>query len=216
MGIHKREREAEETRQQYVKKSSCVLLVAVALLVGAFLGNAITMLYVEQQGGRQAAMGAPAQSGPVGQSATGQDAPHAADPAALARLEADAAAAPTNADAWIALGNYCFDHDLPAKAAMAYERAVELAPMRSGVWSDLGVMYRRLEQYQKAIDAFEHAAKLDTSHVTARYNMGVVYMHDLNDRENALKAWKAVLAIDPEATTPSGQSVAALVGQLEK
>lgn len=216
MGIHKREREAEEKQQQYVRKSSCVLLVAVALLVGAFLGNALTMLYVEQRGGRQAAMGAPAQSAPAGQSGAGQSAPHAADPAALARLEAAAAAAPTNADAWVELGNYCFDHDLPAKAAAAYEQAVELAPMRSGVWSDLGVMYRRLKQYQKAIDAFEHAAKLDTSHVTARYNMGVVYMHDLNDRENALKAWKAVLAIDPEATTPSGQSVAALVGQLEK
>jgi cytochrome c-type biogenesis protein CcmH/NrfG len=214
MGVHKREREAEEARQQYVKKSSCILLVVVALLAGAFLGNALTMIYVEQRGGRQAAMsGAPAQSAP--QSAS-QAAPHAADPATLAKLEAATAAAPTDADAWVALANYCFDHDLPAKAAAAYERAVELAPMRPGVWSDLGVMYRRMKQFDKAVDAFEHAANLDTTHVTARFNMGVVYLHDLGDKENALKAWKAVLAIDPAATTPSGQPVAALVSQLEE
>lgn len=214
MGVHKREREAEEARQQYVRKSSCVLLVVVALLAGAFLGNALTMIYVEQRGGRQAATsGAPAQSAPQ---AASQAAPHAADPATLAKLEAATAAAPTDADAWVALGNYCFDHDLPAKAAAAYERAVELAPMRPGVWSDLGVMYRRMKQFDKAIDAFEHAANLDTAHVTARFNMGVVYLHDLGDRENALKAWKAVLAIDPAATTPSGQPVAGLVSQLEE
>jgi len=210
MGKHKREREAEEARQQYVKKSTCILLVVAALLVGAFLGNALTMIHVEQRGGRQAAV-----SGTPGQPAP-QAAPHAADPATLARLEADAAAEPTNADAWVALGNYCFDHDLPAKAAAAYERAVELAPMRPGVWSDLGVMYRRTEQFDKAIDAFSHAASLDTTHVTSRFNMGVVYLHDLGDRENALKAWREVLAIDPSAVTPTGRPVASLVSELEK
>ncbi|MFH1912811.1 MAG: tetratricopeptide repeat protein [Pseudomonadota bacterium] len=210
MGIHKREREEDEARQQYVRRSSCILLVVVALLAGAFLGNALTMIYVEQRSGRQAILsGAPGPSAPQTES-------HAADPTTLARLEADAAADPTNADTWVALGNYCFDHDLPAEAAAAYERAVELAPMRPGVWSDLGVMYRRMQQFDKALDAFSHAASLDTAHVTARFNMGVVYLHDLGDRENALKAWREVLAIDPSATTPTGRPVASLVSELEK
>ncbi|MUM78436.1 tetratricopeptide repeat protein [Pseudodesulfovibrio sp. F-1] len=210
MGKHKREREAEAVRQQHVRKSTCILLVVAALLAGTFLGNALTMIYVGQREGHQAVV-----SGFSGQSGT-QASPHAADSAILARLEADAAADSTNPDAWVALGNYCFDHDLPAKGAAAYERAVELAPMRPGVWSDLGVMYRRTERFDKAIDAFSHAASLDPSHITSRFNMGVVYLHDLGDRENALKVWREVLAIDPSAVTPTGRPVAALVSELEK
>jgi tetratricopeptide (TPR) repeat protein len=212
MGVHKKQREADELQEQYVRKSSCILLVVLALFAGLFVGNAVTMLYVGQRDGRQAAL-----SGPASQQAPAQqNAPHAADPVALGKLEAATAAAPTDADAWVALGNYCFDHDLPAKAAAAYEHAVELSPMRPGVWSDLGVMYRRLKQYDKAIGAFEHAANLDKAHVTARFNMGVVYLHDLGNKAEALKAWKVVLSIDPDAKTPTGQPVADLVSELEK
>jgi hypothetical protein len=46
--------------------------------------------------------------------------------------------------------------------------------------------------------------------------MGIVYLHDLNDKPAALKVWKEVLAMDPNAKTPSGQSLAALVAELEK
>jgi cytochrome c-type biogenesis protein CcmH/NrfG len=215
MGVHTRQREAEELHGQFVKKSSCILVGVLALLVGVFIGNALTMLYVGQRDGREAAMsGGSVPQMPPAQGA--QSAPHAADPAALGSLEAATVANPTDADAWVELGNYCFDHDLPAKAAAAYEHAVELSPMRPGVWSDLGVMYRRLKEFDKAIGAFEHAANLDKTHVTARFNMGVVYLHDLGDRDGALRAWKMVLDIDPEAKTPSGQSVADLMKELGK
>jgi len=168
---------------------------------------AVTMLYIGQQGQREAL---------TTTSGSTESAPHTANPAALAKLEGEAAANPTNADAWIKLGNFCFDHDLPGKAITAYERALELSPMDIGVWSDLGVMYRRTKQFEKAIDAFGHAAKLDTTHVTARFNMGIVYLYDLNNKAEAIRAWKQVLAIDPNAVTPSGQKVSKLVEDLEK
>lgn len=206
MGVHKRQREMEEIKEHYIKKSSCYLLVIMALLVGSFIGNTITMLYMGQQ------------RGPAVQNAaappTQQPAAHEADPKALAALEAEAASDPTNAALWIKLGNFCFDHNLPGKAATAYERALELKPMQVGVWSDLGVMYRRTQRFDKALEAFGQAASLDPKHVVSRFNMGIVYLHDLNDKAGAVKVWKEVLAIDPSATAPNGKSIAELVEEL--
>jgi cytochrome c-type biogenesis protein CcmH/NrfG len=208
MGVHKRERIVDELKDHYVKKSSCILFVLMALFGGAFIGNTITMIYIGQQQQRES----------VSSSTTGPEevAPHTANPAALAKLENEAAANPTNADAWIKLGNFCFDHDLSQKAVQAYERALELSPMKVGVWSDLGVMYRRTKQFQKSIDAFGHAVSLDPKHVTSWFNMGIVYLHDLNNKAGAAKAWKQVLVIDPDAKTPTGQKVSALLKGLDK
>lgn len=207
MGVHSRQREIDELKEHYIKKSSCILFVLMALLVGAFIGNTVTMLYVGQQSQQVSSSASSPASGGVE--------PHEANPEALAKLEQTAAANPTNAEAWIKLGNFCFDHNLPLKAITAYERALELSPMKIGVWSDLGVMYRRTEQYNKALDAFERASALDPKHVTSRFNMGIVYLHDLNDKAGALKVWKEVLALNPDAVTPNGQKVSELVAGLE-
>ena len=207
MGIHQKQREIEELKEHYIKKTSCIMFVIMALLVGSFIGNTITMLYLGNSGGQQQVASSPA---PQQQSQQ-----HTADPVALANLERTAAENPTSFDAWVALGNFCFDHDLPTKAVVAYERAVELSPMKPNVWSDLGVMYRRTKQFSKAIDAFDHAAQLDKEHVTARFNMGIVYLHDLNDKANALKAWKQVVAMKPDAKTPNGKLVSVLVKEIE-
>lgn len=207
MGVHKKQREMEEVKEQYVKKTSCYLLVVMALFVGAFIGNTITMLYMGNQSVPTAQQGAPAPQQQAEQ--------HQADPQALADLEAAAAANPTNVEGWIKLGNFCFDHNLPGKAATAYERALELKPMNVGVWSDLGVMYRRTNRFNEAIGAFKQAAAQDPKHTVSRFNMGVVYLYDLNDKASALKIWKEVLAIDPNAKSPGGDSLADVIKGME-
>jgi len=208
MGVHKRQREIEDLKEHYIKKSSCYLLVFMALLVGAFIGNTITMLYVGNNPSPAQQFG----SAPVQQ----QQNSHVADPNALAALEKAATNNPTNAEAWIELGHFCFDHNLPGKAATAYERALELKPMNVSVWSDLGVMYRRSNRFKDALNAFQQAANLDPKHIVSRFNMGVVYLHDLNDKEKALKAWKEVLVIDPNAKAPTGKPVADLIEGIKK
>ena len=209
MGIHSKEREMKELQEHYIKKSSAIMLILLALAVGAFVGNAVTMLYVGQQ--RQ-------QVGAASQPTQGQAGvePHVANPVALANLEKAAQDEPTNSDKWVELGNFCFDHDLYDKAVNAYERALALKPMQINVWSDLGVMYRRTGRFDKAVEAFGHAADLDKTHVTSRFNMGIVYLHDLNDAQSALKVWKEVLALDPNAKSPTGQSLVDMVKDLEK
>lgn len=207
MGIHKRQREAEEATRGYIKKSSCLFLVLAALCVGIFVGNAITMVYMGRgvgTGGNEMAV-APADPSAV-----------VVDRTALAGLEQAAAANPSDEKGWIELGNFCFDNGLPKKAIQAYERALELSPMHGDVWSDLGVMYRHDGQYQKAIDAFDQASRVDPEHVTSRYNMGIVYYYDLNDKAGALKVWKALVAENPNVKTPSGQLLTDLIRQVEQ
>ena len=197
----------EERKEQYVKKSSCILLVVLALFAGLFIGNTATVLYMGQRDG-----------GPVQQVSTAKPQKQAAavDPVKLRELEAATEADPTSADAWVSLGNYCFGKGLHQKAANAYERALELSPMRVGVWSDLGVMYRRLGRFDDALKSFKHAASLDPGHVTSRFNQGIVYLHDLNDRASALKVWQEVLALKPDAKAPNGASLKVMVEELQK
>ncbi len=207
MGVHKKQRDAEETKQEYMKKSSCIFLVLVALLVGLFVGNTITVFYMGQrQGTGQAVVSSPA----------GKPTEGVVDQAALARLEKATAAAPTNAKAWVDLGNFCFDNGLPKKAIKAYEHALELSPMQGDVWSDLGVMFRQDGQFREALDAFGQASRIDPKHVTSRYNMGIVYYYDLNDKANALRVWESLVAENPDVKTPTGQPLVELIKKLNQ
>jgi tetratricopeptide (TPR) repeat protein len=90
-----------------------------------------------------------------------------------------------------------------------------LNPNNADVTTDLGVMYRRTGQPQKAIEAFDKAAKIDPGHETALFNKGIVLMHDLNDLERAVKAWEELVKRNPAATSPTGQPVKNLVEKLK-
>ncbi|QJB57786.1 tetratricopeptide repeat protein [Pseudodesulfovibrio sp. zrk46] len=204
MGVHKRQREQDEIKEHYIKKTSCIMFVIAALLVGAFVGNTITVLYLGNKGGTQTAAVQQGQQQPT----------PTANMNTLNSLESAANSNPTDPNGWIKLGNYCFDNNLPGKAVNAYERALEIRPMNVGVWSDLGVMYRRTQRFQEAINAFSQAVKLDKNHKVSRFNMGIVYLHDLNDKVNAKRVWEELLSIDPNAKAPNGKPVADLVSGL--
>ncbi len=84
------------------------------------------------------------------------------------------------------------------------------------VITDLGVMYRRNKQPEKAIKAFEKAISLDPSFETARFNKGVVLLHDLNDVQGGIQAWEELVEQNPMAVAPNGESVDALVQRMKK
>ena len=81
--------------------------------------------------------------------------------------------------------------------------------------TDLGIMYRRTGQPQKAIESFDKAAKMDPRQETALYDKGIVLMHDLKDIPGAIKAWEELLKRNPSATSPTGQSIKDLVKRLK-
>jgi len=126
-------------------------------------------------------------------------------------LEAEVATNPENTEAWVQLGHVYFDTNKYKKAIFAYERSLSLNPNNSNVLTDLGIMYRRNGQPEKAVEKFDKAIIINPQHESARFNKGIVLMHDLGDRDGAIQAWEELLEINPVAMASNGQSVDQLV-----
>lgn len=197
-----------------LRTDSLILIIAAAVVVGFVGGVAMT---VYKTGGSASGLAGPA--GPMGNPGGSPSASFSAMQE-IERLEKMAAQNPQISAGWVALGNAAFDANLFEKAIQAYEIALQIDSNQPGVWTDLGVMYRRSQKPEKAKEMFEKAMEIDPKHEISRFNLGVVLMHDLKDNEGALKAWEDLLAVNPVATAPNGQSLDELIqgirSQMEK
>jgi tetratricopeptide (TPR) repeat protein len=63
----------------------------------------------------------------------------------------------------------------------------------------MGIMYRKLGQFDRAIEEFRKAAQSDPKHMNSRYNIGLVLLHDKQDIKGAIKAWEEYLKVDPNS-----------------
>jgi cytochrome c-type biogenesis protein CcmH/NrfG len=167
--------------------------LAVGLVLGIFIGY-------------QAGSSTPPSAGPVARPAAGKPrAPPAAPPqgagenvhARIAALQSVVARDPKNVQAWVQLGHDYFDTRQPQKAIDAYERALELRPDDPDVITDQGVMYRDLGQYERALQNFQRASRIDPKHVQSLFNLGVVFANDLNEPQKAVEAWTRVAEVGP-------------------
>jgi tetratricopeptide (TPR) repeat protein len=62
-------------------------------------------------------------------------------------------------------------------------------------------MYRKVGWYDKALENFEKAQKLDPKHLQSLYNLGVVYAVDMRQPEKSGPIWKKYLQMDPNSPT---------------
>lgn len=195
-------REAARLREEfekgmYVKKSTTIMCVVFALCLGVFLGNLLTVIYTAQPPAQQTAA--------VQQTQTTQPQVSQTQATRIIDLERLTRNEPDNVSAWQQLGNAYYDANRPEHAIKAYTTSLELNDSFPNVWTDLGTMYRRTSQYQKAIECYNNALKLNPAHPNALFNKGIVYFHDLKQKENGIKAWEELLKADPSARTPQGK-----------
>lgn len=185
----------------YVKSENVIWFVVVSLLIGFISGVAFGIY----------------KSGTIADPHQSQESAALDDERqkSIDTLEAKARENPDDVQAWIQLGHQYFDANLPDDAIAAYEKALAIQPGNANVWTDLGVMYRRDGKPQKAIEAFDQAIAIDSAHEISRFNKGIVLFHDLKDEPGALAAWESLLAINPNATSPSGQAVKELVDHIK-
>lgn len=191
-----------ETQTGYVKTQTMIGFVCLALVAGFFGGITLTIL---KTGSGSAPVGQP---GDAGQMPTNSD--H------IRALEDEVVKNPDNMGAWRQLGNLYFDNNQYKKAIGSYQKVLQKEPGNADVLSDLGVMYRRDGQPEEAIKAFDRAIAANPSHETARFNKGIVLFHDLNDHDNAIRAWEELVKVNPLARAPNGQSVDELIEQYKK
>ena len=195
-----------------VKKNTMLLASFICLAVG-FLGGVVFSAY-KSGSGVPVPASMPQQSQQPQQQAAQEETITEDQAKRILALEKEVAANPDNADAWTQLGNLYFDTNNFESAIRSYKKSLALKPNNANVQTDLGVMYRRAGQPQEAIKAFEKAVRIDPKHEIARFNTGIVFLHDLNDREGALKAWQDLVDINPAAMTPGGKPLAEMIKAL--
>lgn len=190
----------EKKTSGHVKTENVIWFVALALLVG-FIGGVAFGVFksgtmADPRGMNTAAMDPSRQQ-------------------AIDQLTDKVEQNPQDKDAWIQLGHQYFDTEQYDEAIAAYQKALAIDPENANVWTDLGVMFRRSGDPKKAIEAFDRATTIDPKHEISRFNKGIVLFHDLKDEKGALEAWESLLAINPQAKSPAGQSVKQLIDHIK-
>ena len=207
--------EKNSANTNMVSRQTLYMAILVAVTFGFMLGAVYTSFKLAKDG--PAAVSKPGGMPPAAQGNAGS-----ADQAAveagsrILKLEAFLKDNPDNAKGWTQLGNLFFDTNRFKDAIEAYERSLSLAPGNPNVLTDLGVMYRRNGDPQQAVKAFDRAIAADPVHETARFNKGIVLMHDLNDLPATIATWEGLLEINPMAQAPNGQLVNTLVQGLKQ
>jgi len=60
----------------------------------------------------------------------------------------------------------------------------------------MGIIYRKLKQFDKAIGAFRQAAMDGPGHFDSRFHLGVVLRYDKKDFPGAIQAWEEFLELE--------------------
>lgn len=195
----------------YIKKQTLIYAVLISLCIGFFGGTLYSSFKLAPENPVQ---------GP-GKTAVQKEDPHDHPDlsmelsAKIAELEQHLKTNPDDAEAWTKLGDLFYDSDQAQNAIDAYEKSLAIEPGRVGVLTDLGTMYRRNNEPGKAIETFDKAIAIDPSFETARFNKGVVLLHDLNDLEACIREWEALVEINPMAMAPNGDSVDAVIQRMK-
>lgn len=156
----------------------------------------------------QAPAAGPAAGGAPGGGAPGGGAPMLAE---VRDLEARIAANPQDADAIRRLGDLNFDISNWQKAHDLYTKYLEIRPGDPDVMTDLGVTYRGLKQFDRALEIFGQVAKAAPDHWQSRYNEVVILAFDLNKMDDAKQALAELQRLQP-----NNEKVAQLAAAMEK
>lgn len=189
-----------------VKKSSVIWLCLGTFALG-FLAGLFWAAY----------KGPPPMSGPGGPHQEAAQETETVPPRAsrlkLEALERQIKAAPDDIKLHVKAGNLLFDNERYKDAVKFYEKALELGLVDPNVFTDAGICYRRLGNPKKAAAYFRRAGKADPNHQNSALNLGIVLLHDLQDKEGAIKAWRKYLALAPQG--PRAEMIRRVMAQLE-
>jgi len=181
-----------------MKKETAILAIVIAFIVGFIAGAVVAILKGRGPMERPVAV----QKAPASQTVPLPAEPGLSPAEAAAKIQAlkdIVQKDPKNLSAWAELGNIYFDTDQPQESIEAYSKYLAIKPDNPDVRTDMGIMYRKLGDYDRAIKEFRTATQNDPKHVNSRYNTGLVLLHDKQDIKGAIKAWEEYLKVDPNS-----------------
>ena len=137
----------------------------------------------------------------------------------LDAYQAIADADPTNAEAWLALGDRCAAMGDTARSEAAYQRVSELDPENAyQIFFNLGALMINKENHteadvQKAIAAFRRAVELKPDYAQAQKELGFALLNT-DDRTGAAEALAAYVKLAPKA--PDAPQMQAIIASLQQ
>jgi len=195
-------KKVKQVEVKYVTMNTALIIGLIGLIVGFIAGNIYSIYKAGSMGNGRAEIV------DSGQRITEQQS------ARMLQLEREAEKNPESMAIWLELGNLYFDASKYQDAIRAYNQYLSLDPGNADVWTDIGVMYRRAGNPEQAVSSFDKAISLNPQHEQARFNKGIVLLHDMGDRDAALQTWQELIKINPDFRTPTGQTIKELVEKL--
>ena len=99
--------------------------------------------------------------------------------------------------ALVHLGACMIAMDKSEQAEKPLNDAIRYDPNHSEAWYQRGLLYLNFGRIEEAKSDFESAAKYDKKHIDARLRIAAI-LHDGEDINSSVIAWRKVLDIDPE------------------
>jgi len=194
-----------------MKKETVILYVVIAFIAGFISGATVAILKGKKETPRAAMVQRPQMPPQVAEAPEPQG-PNPAEVATKVQALKDIVKKdPKNLSAWVDLGNLYFDSNQPQEAIQAYQQSLAIKPDNADVLTDMGIMHRKLGEFDKALEEFRKATKADPKHINSRYNIGLVLLHDKQDIKGAILAWEEYLKVDQNS-----ERAQRLKGQIEK
>ena len=130
----------------------------------------------------------------------------------VAEIEGLLAANPNDAGLMAAMGNVFFDANRWPDARDWYEKSLQVASGDPNVLTDLAVVYRNLDDFERSVELLDQAIVISSDHWQAWYNKVVVYQFDLHQHDDAADALKTLQ--DLKKSNPAIPDLSGLEGEV--
>jgi tetratricopeptide (TPR) repeat protein len=128
------------------------------------------------------------------------------------QLQLAAKQSPRSAAAWTNLGDALMDSQRFAEAIEAYDKTLALEPKNVNVLVDQGTCYRGIGKFDKAVEQYRKAIKIDPGFPNAHRNLGVVLSADLHKNKEGIIEFQRYLEILPNA--PDAEAIRQSIREL--
>lgn len=123
---------------------------------------------------------------------------------------------PNNTLLFVQLGNAYYDTAQVKPAIEAYSKALALDSNLPHVLIDYATMLRADSKLEESLEAYDKALLLSKNNPLALYNKGLLFYYDMKNKDKAIETWNILLTQNPQARTPDGRLVRALLAEMQK
>jgi tetratricopeptide (TPR) repeat protein len=116
---------------------------------------------------------------------------------ALAQFREALAVDELRIDAHEGLATACFMKKDYPEAVKHFQRITQLDPIHGKAWINMGAVYNRMQEHQKAVDVLRKGVQKERKSSDGYYNLGIAYK-GLNQLAMAVSAYREALRIDPQ------------------